>query len=316
MAKAVLTVTAANQTIAFGGTVAPYTATITGFVNGDTAASVVTGTASLTTSPATPVNAVGTYPITAAAGTLAAANYTFSFVNGTLTIGAGTPTIVFNVANQTYGAAPFTVAATSNSTGAFTYSVVSGPAAISGATVTLTGTGTVVLQASEAADSNYAAATKTATFSVAKAVLTVTAANQTIAFGGTVAPYTATITGFVNGDTASVVTGTASLTTSPATPVNAAAPIRSPRRLGTLAAANYTFTFVNGTLTIGAGHSDDRLQRGQPDLWSALRSPWRATSNSTGAFTYSVVSGPAAISGATVTLTGAGTVVLQGVRSR
>ena len=58
MAKAVLTVTAANQTIAFGGTVAPYTATITGFVNGDTA-SVVTGTASLTTSPATPVNAVG-----------------------------------------------------------------------------------------------------------------------------------------------------------------------------------------------------------------------------------------------------------------
>ena len=50
------------------------------------------------------------------------------------------------MANQTYGAAPFTVAATSNSTGAFTYSVVSGPAAISGATVTLTGTGTVVLQ--------------------------------------------------------------------------------------------------------------------------------------------------------------------------
>ena len=83
------------------------------------------------------------------------------------------------------------MAATSNSTGAFTYSVVSGPAAISGATVTLTGAGTVVLKASEAADSNYAAATKTATFTVAKARLTVTAANQTIAFGGTVAPYTA-----------------------------------------------------------------------------------------------------------------------------
>lgn len=36
-----------------------------------------------------------------------------------------------------------------------------------------------------------------------------------------------------------------------------------------------------------------------------------ATSNSTGAMTYSVVSGPASISGSTVTLTGAGTVVLQ-----
>ena len=55
---------------------------------------------------------------------------------------------------------------------------------------------------------DYAAATKTVSFTVAKAVLTVTAANQTIAYGGTVAPYTATITGFVNGDTATVVTGT------------------------------------------------------------------------------------------------------------
>ena len=40
-----------------------------------------------------------------------------------------------------------------------------------------------------------------------------------------------------------------------------------------------------------------------------------ATSNSTGAFTYSVVSGPATISGSTVTLTGAGTVALHGLGS-
>jgi hypothetical protein len=39
--------------------------------------------------------------------------------------------------------------------------------------------------------------------------------------------------------------------------------------------------------------------------------PIAATSNSTGAITYSVVSGPATISGSTVTLTGAGSVVLQ-----
>ena len=62
---------------------------------------------------------------------------------------AGTPTISFTVANQTYGAAPFAVSATSNSTGAFTYSVVSGPATISGSTVTLTGVGTVTLMASK-----------------------------------------------------------------------------------------------------------------------------------------------------------------------
>ena len=142
------------------------------------------------------------------------------------TVGAGTPTISFTVANQTYGAAPFAVAATSNSTGAFTYSVVSGPATITGSTVTLTGAGTVVLKASEAADSNYSAATKNATFTV-----------------------------------------------------GAGAP---------------TISFTVGNQTYGAA-------------------PFAvaATSNSTGAFTYSVVSGPATITGSTVTLTGAGTVVLQ-----
>ena len=65
--------------------------------------------------------------------------------NATFTVTAGTPTISFTVANQTYGTAPFAVSATSNSTGAFTYSVVSGPATISGSTVTLTGAGTVIL---------------------------------------------------------------------------------------------------------------------------------------------------------------------------
>jgi hypothetical protein len=79
---------------------------------------------------------------------------------------APAPTIGFTVPNQTYGTGPFTVAATSNSAGAFTYTVVSGPASIVGATVTLTGVGTVVLQASQAASSDYAAGTKQAAFTV------------------------------------------------------------------------------------------------------------------------------------------------------
>ena len=86
---------------------------------------------------------------------------------------APAPTISFTVPNQTYGAAPFTVEATSNSAGAITYSVVSGPATVVNgpetnvdAMVTLTGLGTVVLQASQAASSNYAAGTEQATFTV------------------------------------------------------------------------------------------------------------------------------------------------------
>src|SRR6202041_3396004 len=110
-------------------------------------------------------------------------NYAAATKNATFTVGAGTPTISFTVPNQTYGAAPFAVSATSNSTGAFTYSVVSGPATITGSTVTLTGAGTVALQAPEAADSNYVAATKTATFTVGAAALNVTAANATRTYG-------------------------------------------------------------------------------------------------------------------------------------
>ena len=204
--KAPLTVTANSQTIVYGGTAAPYTDSITGFVNGDTS-SVVTGTASLTTTPTTPT-AAGTYPITAALGSLAAANYSFSFVNGSLIIGQGTPTIAFTVPNKTFGAAPFAVSATSNSTGAFTYTVVSGPATISGATVTLTGAGTVVLQASEAADSNYAAGSKTATFTVGLGTPTIafTVPNQT--YGA--APFTVSATSNSTGAfTYTVVSGPA-----------------------------------------------------------------------------------------------------------
>jgi hypothetical protein len=165
--KATLTVTAASPTITYGQTLPTYTATYSGFQNGDTS-SVLSGSPSLTTTPATP-SAANTYAITAAAGSLSAANYTFTFVNGTLTIN--------------------------------------------------------------------------------KAVLTVTAASPTITYGQTLPTYTATYSGYQNGDTSSVLSGSPSLTTTPATP-SAANTYTITAAVGSLSAANYTFTFVNGTLTI------------------------------------------------------------------
>ncbi len=120
--KAALTVTANDQTIAFGGSLSPYTDSITGFVNGD-APSVVTGAASLSTIPATPT-AAGTYPITAAQGTLAATNYSFAFVPGTLTITKITPTVTWaNPAGITYGTALSNTQLNASATvgGTFTY---------------------------------------------------------------------------------------------------------------------------------------------------------------------------------------------------
>ncbi len=78
---------------------------------------------------------------------------------------------------QTYGDQAFAVAATSPSTGAVTYTVTSGPATIAGSTVTLTGAGTVILSASQAADANYAAATASTNVTIAPATPTLTFAS-------------------------------------------------------------------------------------------------------------------------------------------
>lgn len=91
--KAPLAVTADGQTRPYGTANPALTATISGFAAGETlATSGVTGAPALATI-ATAASPVGTYPITVAPGTLAAANYTFStFVAGTLTIVPATPT--------------------------------------------------------------------------------------------------------------------------------------------------------------------------------------------------------------------------------
>ena len=70
-------------------------------------------------------------------------------------------TITFNaIPNKLTTDAPFAVSATASSGLPVTYSIVSGPATISGNTITLTGqVGTVTVRASQAGNSQYAAAT-------------------------------------------------------------------------------------------------------------------------------------------------------------
>ncbi len=92
---ATLTVAANNASTTYGSQLVKYTYQITGFVNGDPS-SVVTGTPTITTSAtirATPTygvvvytSNVGKYTLTPTWGSLKAANYTFSFQAGTLTL--------------------------------------------------------------------------------------------------------------------------------------------------------------------------------------------------------------------------------------
>jgi hypothetical protein len=90
----VLTVTASNLSMLYGAAIPTLTYTMTGFVNGDTQATATSGAPVLATT-ATPSSIVGSYPISAAVGSLAATNYTFSFVAGTLNILQATPVITW-----------------------------------------------------------------------------------------------------------------------------------------------------------------------------------------------------------------------------
>src|SRR5204862_311177 len=90
-----------------------FTASYSGFQNGQTlATSGVTGSPSLTTL-ATATSSVGgsPYTITAALGTLASGNYSFSFVDGDLTITKATLTVTADPKSRPYGAANPTLTA-------------------------------------------------------------------------------------------------------------------------------------------------------------------------------------------------------------
>jgi hypothetical protein len=106
---ATLTVTASSASRVYGTTNPTFTASYSGFKNGQTlTTSGVTGSPSLTT-VAAPSSQVGTYPIVAARGNLAATNYTFAFVNGTLSITPATLTATGTSFKATAGA-PTTIA--------------------------------------------------------------------------------------------------------------------------------------------------------------------------------------------------------------
>lgn len=90
--KAPLTVAADNKAMIAGEALPVLTATISGFMNGETlATSGVTGSASCATT-ATSASPAGAYPITCAVGTLTAANYSFETFNaGTITVTEAPP---------------------------------------------------------------------------------------------------------------------------------------------------------------------------------------------------------------------------------
>jgi hypothetical protein len=256
--RAHLTVTADAQAKFYGATVPTLTATISGFVNGDSS-TVVSGSPSLST-PATQISVVGTYPITVAVGTLAAANYDFpTLVNGVLTINKAHLTVTADPKARLYGGATSLSATLSGFVlGETAVSAnVTGTAALSTAATPASPVGTypITVTAGSLAAPNYDFLLfVNSTLTINKAHLSVTADPIAKLYGDAVPPLTATLSGFVNGDTRAVVSGAPTLTTA-ATTASLVGSYPIATGLGSLSATNYDFlTLVNGALTVGKAH--------------------------------------------------------------
>ncbi len=201
--KATLTVTANGAAKTYGDANPAFSAGLSGFVNGDTS-SAVSGAAACTTA-ATGASGAGTYPITCTQGTLAAANYTFSFVNGTLTVGRRPLTVTAGSPSRLYGDPnpALTAALSGFVNGDTATSAVSGSAACSTAATPTSSVGTyaVTCAAGTLASANYSFGSFVpGVLTVTQAPLTVKADDKTKVYGDDNPALTGTVTGIKNSD--------------------------------------------------------------------------------------------------------------------
>ena len=174
-------------------------------------------------------------------------NVFFDVSNSNFTIMAS-QTISFDpITDHTYGDPDFNVSASASS-GLPVNFTASGNCTISGSTVHITGAGSCSVTAHQGGDeTHYAALDVTQTFSIAKATLTVkpnpfTASRQ---YSDPNPLFAVVISGFVNGDT--------TLTTSPTCTTTAtwsSGPGSYPIVCLGGSAANYDFSYIDGTLTV------------------------------------------------------------------
>jgi MBG domain (YGX type)/Bacterial Ig-like domain (group 3)/Carboxypeptidase regulatory-like domain len=222
--------------------------TISFTLNGNSAGSAVTnasGVATVSNASLTGINA-GSYPSGVGGSFAGDGSYASSAGSNSLTVSKATPTITWtNPANIVYGTALSNTQlnATASVPGSFVYTPASGMVLHAGngqnLHVDFTPTDTT----------NYNNTSKDVSINVTKATLTITADDKTKTYRATNPPLTYTPTGFVNGDSASVLSGTPSLSTTAVTNSNVG-PYPITITTGTLSAADYSFNFVNGTLTV------------------------------------------------------------------
>jgi MBG domain (YGX type)/Bacterial Ig-like domain (group 3) len=264
VAKVALTVTVNPATRAYGASNPAFSVGYNGFVPGDSSSDL--GGALTYTPTAPPTAPVGLYTVSASG--LTAANYNINYVPGAFNVTPATLTVTVNPVSITYGQS---IPVLSPSYSGFQFndntSVLSGAPTITrpSGTILPVNTYTIGVAVGTLKASNYTIVAAPGVLTVNKAHLTVTATSVSRPSGQQNPTLKYTITGFVNGDTAAVVSGAPveSTTAKTTSPVGAYAITVS---AGTLSAANYDFpNLVNGVLTVGIAPINDYTGAGQSD---------------------------------------------------
>jgi alpha-tubulin suppressor-like RCC1 family protein len=238
-------------------------------------------------------------------------------VDRTFSVAKASQTISFAaLPNVTGAASPITLTASATSGLVVSLTVLSGPATVSGKVLTLTGAGTVTVRASQAGDNGYlAAANVDRSFSVTKA-------SQTITFGqlpditATGPPLTLSATASsglpVTFDLVPPPPNTvpiATLNGSVLTPIGAGLVTVVAAQDGNALYNAASFVFRGLLITKGTQVVSFSAPTIRPATGGAFAVA--ATSSANLPLTLSIQSGPATISGSTITPTGGGTVVID-----
>ena len=243
--KAPLTITAQDASMVFGGELPTFEVTYDGFVNSEDV-SVLTKQPAIS-AEATSTSPSGNYAIIASGAE--AQNYEMIYVKGTLTIGKRNQTIAMddNLV-MTYGDGTFTLPEETEQGLLIDWSSDNTTvAAVVGNTLMVKGAGTATLTAEQEGDNNNQPLTKDITLTVNKAPLTVTAKSYTIEQGQSLPTFAATYEGFVNNQTANVLTKQPTFSCEAA---NSDVPGTYAITASGAEAKNYEMSYVAGTLTI------------------------------------------------------------------
>ena len=203
------------------------------------------------------------------------------------------------------GEAPFTLMATASSSLPVAFSIVSGPATISGTTLTITGAGSVTVRASQTGNDSYNAAPPVdQTFTVAKGTPSITwSAPAAIVYGTRVGATQLNASATVPG---SFVYSPPAGTLLDAGPNQILAVVFTPNDTG-----NYNTASASVSINVGKADQTITFAALANRTYGEASFTVSATSSSSLPVSFSVVSGPATASGNSVTLTGAGTVILR-----